>query len=258
MQEFNEDYLWRVNKGNIPGHSVVRKFAERGNLTAAVLSDVWDFPTAPVYTYSATADIDTVSSSAAGDTEDMVIYGLDANFEEVKQTVTLTGQTKVTLVTPLIRVYRMIWQGAAALAGDVYCYVDGTITAGVPDTAADVRAFVTKEAHQTLMAPYTIPAGKVGFILGSNFTIARKVNAIMEITFSVRPFGKQFTTKARLSLSSTGTSQAAATLPAPIAVDQKSDLRIQVNSDTNATGATSTYTILLVDRDLVNLDAVFP
>ncbi len=82
--------------------------------------------------------------------------GLDTNYDEVTQTVSMNGQTGVTIPTSLLRVYRA-WVATAGSgttnAGDIWIGT-GTITDGVP---ANKYAGIVTGAGQTLMAIYTVP-----------------------------------------------------------------------------------------------------
>ena len=116
------------------------------------------------YVYSTIADIDSISSSNGADTQSIAIQGLDANWDLVSQTITLNGQTRVALTTPLIRVFRAFNDSSSNLIGHVIIYVNGAITGGVPNTNADIRAVVDPVNQQTLMCIYTIPNGKTGYM----------------------------------------------------------------------------------------------
>ena len=104
-------------------------------------------------------------------TTDIEVQGLDTNWDLVTQTITLTGQTRKALTTDLIRVFRMKNVGATAFVGNVFCYVNGGgLSVGVPDTEADVRAVMQIGNEQTLMALYSIPNGKTGYLSSFYFS----------------------------------------------------------------------------------------
>jgi len=225
-----KDFLLEVARGNIEGHSFIHKFGEGTDIDSGDgFVDIWDGAgnanADKVYTFSSTADIDTISSSSGSDTVDIEIQGLDTNFALVTQTITLTGQTKATLTTPLIRVFRMKNVGATNLVGQVYCYVDGAITAGVPDTSADIRAIIDDGKNQTLMSIYTIPAGKTGYLLKEFASMSKAVaSAVADIHLAMREFGGVFQLKETLSINTAGNPSFQYEYPIPLVIPEKFDI----------------------------------
>ena len=160
-----------IAKGDVTGSSFVHKFGFASDFdTSDNEVTLWDGADDAaawenmVYDYSATADIDSISSSDNGDTVDIEIQGLDTNFNLVTQTITLTGQTRAALTTDLIRVFRLKNVGATDLAGTVTCYPNTALTTGVPTDTSQIRAAIINGNNQTLMAVYTIPNGKTGYV----------------------------------------------------------------------------------------------
>lgn len=245
----SQDFLTQVGLGNVEGWSYVEKFGENPDVnTATDPEDVWGF--GGLYNFSTDADIDTVSSSNAGDTQDIVIIGQTADYTEVTQTVTLDGQNKVTLGTPLRRFYRAYNDGATDLAGTVYIYVNGDITDGVPDTDADVRGLVVNGDNQTEMAIYTIPKGKQGFFLGGYVAISRGLTtSAADFTWRLRLPGKTFRVQSRIACVSTGRSSWDYKYPIPVGpLPEGTDILLRVESVTaNNTGCAGGFTILLQD-----------
>lgn len=90
------------------------------------------------------------SSASGSDTGSLYLEGMvlnsDGNLVFTTQTVTLAGQTKTALTTPLARATRGRYLGATPSVGNIWVYEDAAVTAGVPDDIND--------AHLTL------PAGK--------------------------------------------------------------------------------------------------
>ena len=200
-----------IAKGDVVNTFFTHKFGSASDFdTADGAVTVWDgADDADIgemqYTYSTTADIDSLSSTDAGDTQDIEVQGLDANYDLVLQTITLTGQTRVALTTPLIRVFRLKNVGSVDVAGFVYCYVNGTLTGGRPDTTADIRAVIEGDNNQTLMAVFTVPNGTTAYLRSffASSAGAKKVTNFI-IRLRARPFGQVFQVKNKTAIPSDG------------------------------------------------------
>lgn len=242
-----------VARGTTAGVSVVHKFGEGGDIDAGDgYVDIWDgavdVNAAKTYTFSTTADIDRISSSNDGDTQDIEVQGLDANWELTIQTKTLTGQTPVALDTALIRVFRMKNMGTTDLVGDCYCFVNGDTTGGIPDTNADIRAIINDGNNQTLMAIYTIPAGKTGYLYQWWASADRAVATVYNVHIQARPFGGVFQLKNSASLNSAGTGYIIHPHKIPDGYAEKTDIKIQSDSSANNGGIAGGFEIVLVDH----------
>ena len=204
-----------IAKGEVAGHSIVHKFGAAPDFdTTDNEVTIWDGADDGAawelmsYVYSSSADIDSISSSNAGDTVDIEISGLDANYDLTTQTATLSGQTRVALTTPLIRVFRMINVGATNLAGNVFGYPNTGLTAGVPTVNASIRAIIQAENNQTEMAIYTIPHDCTGYVIGFYAaTAGASKDSNYLIKLYARPFGQVFQLKHKSALDDSGTSQ---------------------------------------------------
>ena len=250
QMSFSQDFLLSVAMDLVPGYSFVDKFGENAEITTASdPEDVWEVGGTYIYDTDGTAPIASLISDAGGDTEPIKVQGLDINGLFVSQTITLTGVSRVALDTPLWRVFRMVNMGTTDIAGNVYCY---TGTGGAP-AANLIRAVITA-ANQTLMSIYTIPADKVGFLIGeeigaSRFTATAEVRAATR----VRKFGSVFATKRRVNLSNAGTSIDRHMNPFPDALPGKSDIKQTVEDVSATVGVFGTFQILLVDAEILPL-----
>ena len=254
--------MLEIARGNIAGMTFIHKFGEAPDFdTGDNFVDVWDGANDSaavdqnLYVYSTSADIDSLSSSNAGDTQKIEVQGLDGNYNLVTQTITLTGQTTKSLNTNLLRVFRMKNVGSTNLAGNLYCYVSGgVVTAGVPQTDADVRAIISLHAtgdshNQTLMALYTIPAGKTGYLCSFYASsIGAIKTAVKEIHLDIRPFGQVFQSKHTSSLTDTGTSHFLHHYSIPEVIPTKADIRMQADTDVSGAGVSAGFDLILVDN----------
>jgi hypothetical protein len=190
-----------IAKGDVSGTTFIHKFGNAPDFdTADNQVTIWDGAEDNtswenmVYDYSSTADIQYISSTDGGDTQTIEVQGLDSNYDLVTQTKDLTGQTSATLDTALIRIFRMKNNGSTDLAGHVFCSTSTAGAGGIP-TAANIRAIIQPGNNQTLMAVYTIPNGKTGYVRDwyastsganktSNYTIrlkARKLGGVFQL-----------------------------------------------------------------------------
>lgn len=249
-----------ISAGNSPDSVIVHKF---GNIedfdTTDGITAIWDgADDADIaemqYTYSTTPAIDTISSSNAGDTQVIEVHGLDANWNLTVQNVTLEGQTQVTLVTPLIRAFRLKNEGVTDNAGHIYVF-EQTADAGgdgVPDDTTKIRALIHPSNNQTLMALYTIPNGKTGFMLSFYGAVSgAKKTASYNISLLARPFGKVFQLKHLSSLIEEGTSHWNHQFQVPQRYPERTDIEMRAQINTAAvTGASVSagFDIVLLDN----------
>ncbi len=245
----NQGFGLNVSMGMYPSYSTLHKFGENSAIdTTTDPEEIWEAGGVYVYDADGTAPIVSLISDDGGDTEPILVTGLDINGHEVEQTITLTGGTRVALTTPLWRVYRMANLGTTDLAGTVYCY---TGTGGVPAANA-IRAIISDTNNQTLMALYTIPAHKVGFMFRKEFGVSRGVAAAEVLcNYCTREFGKVFRIQERINLSNSGTSTYEDEHAFPDPLTARMDIRMRVEeTSANAVGVFATFDILLVDEEL--------
>jgi len=248
-----------IAKGDVTGETFKHKFGNAPDFDTSDLElTVWDGAEDAtawekmVYTYSSTADIDSISSSNASDVHDVVVEGLDTNWAVTSETITLSGQARVPLANNYIRVFRAYNDNSVLLAGHVFVYVNGAITTGIPNNAADIRAIIHPEHQQTEMAVYTIPAGKTGY-MRDWYMATSGGNKSSNYVFKLksREFGKVFRTK------HTSAMDALAPIPyqhkyeEPEVFPEKTDIEMTVKSIANPASLENSvsagFDIVLVD-----------
>ena len=144
--------------GNNLGMTSVNKFGRNEAVAIATEEEIWDGSIA--YSFPATALMTSISQTAdqaALNGGTIEIQGLDANWDLVVQTATLgtPSTTVVTLTTPLIRCFRM----------KVLENVVTTSPIRVHNAGETVDyAIISVGNNQTLMAIYTVPAGKTAYM----------------------------------------------------------------------------------------------
>jgi hypothetical protein len=248
-----------IAKGDVTGTTFVHKFGNAPDFDTAdggtTGVTVWDGADdgsydQMIYQYSSTADIDSLVSSSAADTQDIEIQGLDTNYDLVTQTITLTGQTRAALTTDLIRVFRMKNVGTTDIAGNVACYVDSTISSGVVSDSTKVRAVIIDGNNQTEMAVYTIPNGKTGYVrswFASSSGGKLTTNYIMRL--KARPFGQVFQLKHRTSIADGAPIQHLYIEPEVFSAKTDIEMTAKISeTGVTAAGVSAGFDIVLVDN----------
>lgn len=259
MRSNNYEYLIEVARGNIPGASLVHKF---GKATEVNTGDepihVWDGANQvyKIFTYPFPPDIGVthyISSSDNSDIQNIQVYGLDADFLPQAQIQTLAGHTKTEVGSGLkwARVFRQINVGSIDNSGTIYCYENDTVLNGVPQTDSKISAIIQPGKNQTLMAVYTIPAGKNGFFIQSLLSVYRGGGTgAKEVDFEirVRPPGEVFQVKYSAGVSNVGAGSLVIPHMAPIPIAEKTDiLVIGDNVLDNVTAMSAYFDLLLID-----------
>lgn len=216
-----------------PGHFTVNKFGRNPDVdTGTTPEDIWSgggeypFPSSPV-------SLEILSSAAADDDGDtgantVEIEGLDANWELQTETVTMNGVAAVNLAKQYIRIFR-----AKVLTAGTDGENAGIITirdqgAGTIRAIIDFNAALGGGAGQTLMAIYTIPAGKKGVIRRHWARLDRFPGTDAQMRIVIRPFGGAWLTKETWSISETNNHDVEYPNGAGIEVTEKTDIRMEV------------------------------
>jgi len=217
-----------VASGSVTGHSHINKFGYSNDI--ANLSTIWDGSN--IYTYSTSAGAVTVSSSSTDDTGAVIeVQGLDGDYNLVVQDITIDG----TGATNLIRVFRArVKTPASGETGNV-----GIISVNI---GGQLRAKILAGKGQTLMAVYTIPAGKTGYLLNLTMSVDKNVDVIYKLM--AREQGGGFNIKGQFGTFGTPIDH---NYPIPLVFPEKTDIEIQADAG-SACGGGATFDLILVDN----------
>jgi len=237
------DFFFEVSAGNKVGFAHINKFGRNTDIDTTQ-EDVWDG--GGTITYSTTADITHIVSSNAGDTFDIEIQGLDADWNLVTQSKALTGTTGVALDTPLIRVFRMKNDSGTAAAGNIQCGV-GAVTTSF--TAGNLRGQITLGFEQTLMALYTVPANKTAYLVKYWGDVNKSnVTGALDLTLWARSFGGVFRVQSTNGLIAAGSSSFERDYKPYPSYSEKTDLRVTGTGSTNNFDVSAGFDLILVDN----------
>ena len=221
-------YCLDIAAGNISGYTNVNKFGSNPDIDSGdAPEDIWDG--SGIYDYTIISGLLNLSSSSTGDTQEYIVVGLDDNYAAQQASVTASGQTPVTVSGVWSRVYRAYNNGTTDNAGDVYLWNQaGAATIGVPNTATDVKAKIQVGLNQTLMALYTVPAGKTGYLISwyAGESTAGIGTPEGTIQLKIREFGKVFRVKRQMSLIATGNTIYQEKMSVPLQIQEKSDILV--------------------------------
>lgn len=244
------DFNLAVVKGLVPGHSSLHKFGRNPDIdTASGFEVIWngggsytgfDATGAEIVTVSGGANDVATTGTGAWTVQ---IWGLDANYAEQTEVISLNGVTLVDSVNSYIRMHRMRVTTAGSLGWN-----DAAITCAQKVTTAVVFAVLPAQYNSTMIAAYTIPAGKTGYITNWFAGLSGRNNADCQVRLRKRPFGAAFQVTEEISVKGTSTSiftRNYATPKGPLS--EKADIFIESDTDTNNTGVAAGWDMILVE-----------
>ena len=181
----------RIAIGLVPNVSIVRKIGYNPDIDTGTLpEDVWSG--GGTYTgFPTQAEKLEVFSSSASDTAAGVgartisITGLDTNWNEVTETVTLNGVTGVQTVNTFRRFTRAL---VLTSDGTNSAFNVGDITIRHATTTANVFGILRAGTGATQEGCYTVPAGYTGVLKILHIDVDRSVTSAIAGNLYVRPF----------------------------------------------------------------------
>lgn len=237
-----EPFELQVARGQVDGHKTLFKFGINGDVGTSV-ETVW--AQGGIYVYPASATVMKISSSSADDAaagtgaRTISIAGLDANYNEISETVILDGQTAVNTVNSYLRISRMfvVTAGSGATAAGTIYAGTGTVTSGVPAT---VYGMIALGANQTQMAFWTVPAGYTLYLTGLFYTSANTTaNAWTNFQLIQRPLGGVF--RQQSSSRVPGNGDFVIDLHTPIAFAEKTDIEVRAVASTSPSNVSAEF-----------------
>ena len=236
----SEPFDLQVARGQVAFHETQFKFGFNPDIDDS-LETIW--AEGGLYSYLSAASVLKISSSSTDDTSagtgarTITISGLDANYDEISESVTLNGQTAVNTTQSFLRVFRMIVNTAGSggqNAGVIYAGT-GTVTSGVP---ANKYGTIAVGDNQTLMCFWTVPRGYTAYLYQVDISMNTEVaNKYGTVSIVARPEGGVFNVKDKFALSQDIIHQE---FKHPIKFAEKTDLEVRaIASSSNADLAVS-------------------
>jgi hypothetical protein len=230
-----EPFELQVSRGQISWHETLFQFG----INSAVGTSFETLWTASsVYSYLSAASVLTISSSSATDASagtgarTVRINGLDANYNEISETVSLNGQTAVNTVNSYLRVFalQVMTAGSGGEAVGVIYAGTGTVTSGVP---AVVYAEIPVGYGKSQMALWTVPAGYTAYITSYAFTSASATaNNAITGAMAIRPLGGVFSFEATVKMGGGNTFDRH--FDTYLVVEEKSDVEMRAAASSTA------------------------
>ena len=215
----HEPWNLQVSREQIENHKRLFKFGFNPDVNGS-LETVWD--AGGIYAYPSSALAMTVTTDAGVPATDngvkVVVQGLDGDYNEVSQEVTLAGSGTATTTQTFLRVNRAYVSGSQAPTGNLNITNGGT-----------TYARITLGENQTLMALWTVPAGYTGFLDHVNIATGT-TNSNQYVTAQIvqRTQGGVFRVMMKQTLGSGGVADFL--IGYPIAVSEKTDLEVRAES----------------------------
>jgi len=229
------NFILEAAAGRVPGYSSERKIGRNIDIdTASVPEDIWGggglytgFPT------SGSAETVDVFSSSANDTSagtgarTIRMFGLDADYNEQFEDITLNGTTAVTSTKTWWRLNHASVTSVGSGATNA-----GEITIRHTTTTANVFAVMPAQKGQTSILAYTIPNGKQGLFSQFQLVVEHGSGSGTEVgfEFKIRDNGGAGVERAILYGLATRTSPFVEQSPFTEPISPKTDIWVTITS----------------------------
>jgi len=223
------DWVTQVGRGKVTGTTVFNLFSNAPAQSTAIRT-IWELGGTTEYVFPTTAVTMTVVSSSATDTgtAQVLITGLDANYDVITDLITLNGATPVNTTKQFLRINGVVMVHPAA--GQVHNVGNITVANG-----GVTYGYILANLGKSQGAYYTVPKGYTLFLYQID-AFNGSSNGNGYVSLDVRVKNNAITNPVTFTLlQTTFQLQYAVTRVVPIAQTEKTDLlwRASVNSGTH-------------------------
>jgi hypothetical protein len=176
------------------------------------------------------------------------VKGLNSEYVMQNEFVVTNGLSNVPTVGLYPRQFRMRAFGAGTTGAK------GIITS-TAETDGTVSCQIIDGNNQTLMAIYTFPSDKVGYIVRFWASLSRKTGAVSTVRLRAGVLDAVSYVQQTRSIGATGKSDFNDVFPTTLPIVGGADLWMEADTDTNGIGVSGGFTVLLKD---VSVDEINP
>ena len=240
-----EPFNLQVARGQVENHKHILKFGFNPDVNGTE-ETIWDV--GGVYAYPSGAVAMTATTTAGVPSTDngvkIIIQGLDSDYNEVSEEVTLAGAGTATTTQTFIRVFRAYVSGSQAPTANVNIANGGT-----------TYARVSLNENQTLMAVWTVPAGYTAYLLRKSISLGTaNTNQYITARLLAREYGGVFRVQEKLSLQRSFDED----LPIPISFPEKTDIEVRAVSSGSNNSVAATLHIIYIKNSSVDVNNYSP
>ena len=232
------NYGLGVAKGQFDDITHIHKFGAVPAMSQNTTGTIWDVndTTYPWSSFDTAGTLSIPAVNASDNGKSIVLVGLDSDYLELTETVTVSSSGATTTTQSFKRIFRAyVTNGSITNVGDIVVQKGGT-------TVATIKA----GKAQTLMAVYTVPAGKTGYLLKGVATCQAGADATGDMF--VRYFGQDsFRVGHTFEVSGTG-GEYNYDFGVPVKIPAKSDIDVRCSVRSNNARVTAAFDIIL-DED---------
>ena len=232
------NYGLGVAKGQFDDITHIHKFGAVPAMSQNTTGTIWDVndTTYPWSAFDTAGTLSIPAVNASDNGKSIVLVGLDNDYLELTETVTVSSSGATTTTQSFKRIFRAyVTNGSITNVGDIVVQKGGT-------TVATIKA----GKAQTLMAVYTVPAGKTGYLLKGVATCQAGADATGDMF--VRYFGQDsFRVGHTFEVSGTG-GEYLYDFGVPVKIPAKSDIDVRCSVRSNNARVTAAFDIIL-DED---------
>lgn len=174
------DINFEIAKGNVPGHSTGTIFGRNQDIDPAAEELIWDYGGVEIYLTTNTELF--LSSDNAGDTDiNVFVWGMTDDYVFKQQIYNFTSGQSQQSIGSFFRIFRLvIVAGNNAPLGNMYCAQADTLTAGVPNTASKVHAYMAQGTNITHKASGTVPVDHTMYVGRLFMGVRRGEDAVIQ------------------------------------------------------------------------------
>lgn len=232
-----EEFYLQLARGHISNHSHIHKFGAVPAMSQSSSGTIWDVNDTvyPWSTWDIAGTVSVPAVNASDNGKQIVIYGLDTDYQEISETITISSSQTVVSTQQFKRLYRAY-------------LLDGSTNVAAITVTKDAVTVLQIQAGkaQTLMAIYTIPANKTGYLIHGVCSVQAGADATGDMF--IRYFGQNsFRVGHSFEVSGTG-GLYDYKFSIPLRIPEKSDIDIRAAVRSNNARVTASFDLILIDN----------